>query len=94
MKQVKDIVKRFAILDESSLSDWKGSRSMQMYPMVRADGTPVKETQRKNRLEFRRQPKHATAAGAMAALSHALAQRNSHWAYADEIAAGGSAKPK
>lgn len=40
----------------------------------------------KVRLEFRREPKHRSARRVMAALSHALARRNLHWDYADEIA--------
>lgn len=53
-------------------------------PYVLHDGTPLPH--RKKHLEFRRTPKHTTATGAMAALSHILAQANSHWSYADEVA--------
>lgn len=53
---------------------------------IAADISGVPPAAEKVRLEFRREPKHRNAHRVLAALSHALARRNLHWDYADEIA--------
>lgn len=73
MKSVKDLL---PVLDRTN----PFARAIQEFPLPRGPRT------RRPYLVFRRQPKRLDATGAMAALSHVLAQRGRHWDYADTIA--------